>query len=347
MVRRCGAVGVTLAIALSLLWPAVGAAQDAGTPGAGTVSSPVASPAAGSAIEAAVAYLEGVQGEDGGFPGFEGTSDPGVTADATIALAAAMTAGIDAVDAIDGAVSYLDANAAAYVATGPGQRAKVVLATTAVGLDPSSMGGEDQVAALLAAIPIDGLVGSGVYDTALVTLALAGAGENEAATGLAGRFGAFVTPDGSWAFDGSTEAGMGDTNTTSLVVQALVAGGVTAGPEIDAALAYLGRAQAGDGGFAYQPVDPLVADANSTALVIQALAATGVDMGAGSPAAATAALEAFQNPSGGFRYTAEMPEDNLFATVQAIPALVGLALPLVTDLAVGTPVASPAAMVAD
>ncbi|MBA2754053.1 MAG: terpene cyclase/mutase family protein [Chloroflexia bacterium] len=345
--RRGGVAGLALVMAVSLLWPAAGRAQDAGTPGAATVSSPEASPASGSGLEAAVAYLEAVQGDDGGFPGFEGTSDPGVTADATIALAAAMTAGVDAVDAIDRAVAYLDANAAAYVATGPGQRAKAVLAIVAVGLDPSLLGGEDQVEALLAAIPADGFAGSGIYDTALVTLALTGAGEGEAAADLAGRFGAFVTPDGSWAFDGSTDAGMGDTNTTALVVQALVATGVTTGPEIDGALAYLGQAQAADGGFAYQPADPLVPDANSTALVVQALAATGADMGSEAPAAAMAALAAFQNSSGAFRYTAETPEDNLFATVQAIPALAGLALPIVTGTSSGTPVASPAAMAAD
>src|SRR3712207_7726676 len=36
-------------------------------------------------------------------------------------------------------------------------------------------------------------------------------------------------------------------------------------------------------------------------------------------------LTSFQNPSGAFRYMAEPPDDNLYATLQAIPALAGLA----------------------
>jgi hypothetical protein len=55
---------------------------------------------------------------------------------------------------------------------------------------------------------------------------------------------------------------------------------------------------------------------------------------------AAGALATFQNPSGAFRYTDDAPDDNLFATVQAIPALVGLPLPIVPPGGTGTPPAA-------
>lgn len=317
------------------------AAQSA-TPGAGAAASPVAA----EGLEGAVSYLQGQQAEDGGFPGFEGTSDPGITADAVIALAAAREAGIDVGKSIDDALAYLEGTGVAYAETGAGQHAKLILALVAAGADPASFAGEDLVQPLFGTEPESGIVGSGMFDHALVTLAAAAVGSDQAAT-LAEQFASYQIADGSWAFDASTELGAGDTNTTSLVIQALVAAGMGDAPAIEQALSYLGMAQAPGGGFAYQPAEPLVPDANSTALAIQALIATGADSSASeSTANAMAALLDFQNPSGGFQYTAESPDDNLFATVQAIPALAGRAAPVVAADRGATPVASPLARAA-
>jgi hypothetical protein len=175
---------------------------------------------------------------------------------------------------------------------------------------------------------VAGIHGDDLYDHALVLIALVSAGEpvsDAALEPLRETQGA----DGGWAFDGSTEPGAADSNTTALVIQALAASGRAPDPMVEAALGFLHTLQAPDGsGFAYGPADPLVADANSTALVTQALIATGEDPSSpdwGSPALA---LAAFQLPSGGFRYMAADEEANLLATVQAIPALAGLPLPV-------------------
>jgi prenyltransferase beta subunit len=286
--------------------------------------------------------LQSRQANDGGFPGFEGTSDLGVTADAVVALAAAQAAGVDTGSTIADALAYLETEGFSYAATGPGQRAKLILAVVAAGGDPASFAGQDLIEPLFATEPETGIYGSGLFDHALVTLAAAAIGSDRT-TVLAEPFASYQTPDGSWAFDTSTAAGAGDTNTTALVVQALVAAGMADSPAIEPELAYLGMAQAPSGGFAYQPADPLVPDANSTALAVQTLIATGADLSSESVSAAIDALAAFQNPSGGFRYTDDVPEDNLLATVQAIPALAGCALPVVTGGGNATPVASPLA----
>ena len=82
------------------------------------------------------------------------------------------------------------------------------------------------------------------------------------------------------------------------------------------------------GGFAYGPGDPLVADANSTALVIQALIAAFEDPSSPEWGNAALALSQFQTDSGGFRYLLTDEEPNLLATVQAIPAMAGMPLPV-------------------
>ena len=97
---------------------------------------------------------------------------------------------------------------------------------------------------------------------------------------------------------------------------------------INRALAFLSTLLVPDGGFAYGPADPLVADANSTALVLQALIAAGEDPASPKWGNAPLVLGLFQTPSGGLRYMAADEEPNLLATVQAIPAMEGLPLPV-------------------
>ena len=54
------------------------------------------------------------------------------------------------------------------------------------------------------------------------------------------------------------------------------------------------------------------------------------------------ALAGMQNESGAFYYMASTPDDNAYATVQAIPALVGVPFPLPVAMPVpATPEATP------
>jgi hypothetical protein len=103
---------------------------------------------------------------------------------------------------------------------------------------------------------------------------------------------------------------------------------------ISRALDYLHSAAVDGAGYAYQPGGP--ADSNSTALVAQAMIAAGaVDEGAG----AIDALIAFQNDDGSYSWMLEPRDENIFSTVQAIPALADLVSPLSA-----TPQASPVAL---
>ena len=108
-----------------------------------------------------------------------------------------------------------------------------------------------------------------------------------------------------------------------------------------AAIAYLAGSANDDGGYPYQP--GAESDANSTSLVMQAfIAAADPDLADAQDAALTALL-GMQNESGAFFYMASTPDDNQFATVQAIPAVVGVAFPLPVMMPVlATPEATPA-----
>jgi hypothetical protein len=304
-------------------------AQEA-TPGALSESTAM------SPVEAASTWLREQQDTSGGFLGFSGEPDPGATTDAVTALYAAQQSDPAAAAALDAALAYLerDENGASYAETGPGQAAKLALAAVSGGRDPRDFAGMDLVAAMTTplATPVPdglgGIYGDDLYDHALVLIALTAAGEAIPDAALE-PVRAAQGEDGGWAFDGSTAAGAADSNTTALVIQALVASGHGDDPMVDRAVGFLFTLLTPDGGFAYGPADPLVADANSTALVLQALIAAGEDPASREWGNAPLALARFQTPSGGLRYMATDEEPNLLATVQAIPAMEGLSLPLV------------------
>ena len=336
--RAATAIALALALFVGLVAPA--AAQDAtpvGTPASATPASGTPTTLGSGVlglgdadITATVNAMLAVQADDGGFVGFSGESDPGVTTDAVIALAAAEAAGVDTGEAIDGALGYLEDAGSEYAAVGAGQGAKLVLAVAAAGEDPGSFGGEDIWAPIEASDDDTDLVVTGSFSLALVVLA---------ATAVdSGRTAEFTDllvgdqlEDGSWASFTDAVPGDGDTNTTALAIQALVAAGDVEDPAIASGLSYLMTVRAADGGYAYQPTadgSAIVPDANSTALVLQALIATMAPEDEAAFQQDADALAGFQNGSGQFRYTDDMPDDNLFATVQALPAIVGLALPI-------------------
>ena len=321
-------LAIVFATSVAMLAESGSQAQES-TPGAPAANSAI------SPVEAASKWLRGQQDASGAFLGMPGEPDPGTTTDAVIALYAAQRRDPAASASLDAAMAYLEReeNGAVYAQTGPGQAAKLALAVVTGGRDPRDFAGLDLVAAMTAplATPVPegmtGIYGDDLYDHALVLIALTAAGEEIPAAAFEPLRDA-QGQDGGWAFDGSTAPGAADSNTTALVIQALVAAGHGDDPMVDRALAFLSTLLAPDGGFAYGPADPLVADANSTALVLQALIAAGEDPATTEWGDAPLALALLQTESGGVRYTmAEEP--NLLATVQAIPALEGLPLPLV------------------
>jgi hypothetical protein len=275
------------------------------------------------ALEHALQWLPKQQQADGGFStGFTPESDPGATAEAVIAAA---SGGVDpATWEMDGhsPLDYLQDAIAAKALSGPGQTGKVSLAVAAAGLDPHDFGGADLLAQIAVGFdPATGFFGTGPFDSALSILALTNGGEALPDGALSGLLSARLE-DGSFAFNGDTTPGAGDSNTTALAVLALVAAGET--QQLKPSLNYFRAVQNDDGGWTYQKPSSFgeATDANSTALVMLALDAAGEDLKAwGDP---MQALTALQLTSGGFAYNAATPGENLLATVEAIPALAGI-----------------------
>jgi len=185
------------------------------------------------------------------------------------------------------------------------------------------LGGVDLVARLNA-LHKSGGYGGTLYEDTLVVLALINAGQSVPEDVIA-RLIAAQTQDGAWAFTGDTAAGAGDTNTTALVVQALIAAGQR--DVVGRALDYFRRTQNAGAGWPYQSPSAFgtETDANSTANVLQALVAAGEPLsdwsqaGQSDPLGALIHLQDAQ--TGAFNYQASAPGANLLATAQAIPAL--------------------------
>lgn len=332
--RPLGAVLLTVLVVLLI----VGSIAVGQPPAMAQPASPVpADPGPDPGLVLAVEYILGQQAEAGGFAGPGGELDPGITADAIIALRAAGQQGVDTDAAIERAIAYLETDGAAYAEMGAGQAAKLAMALIAGGTDPRTFGDGDFIARLTATpatpvatpMAVTGLYGESVYNHALVMLASSAAAES-VPDGAIEALRATQIEDGSWAFAGTTEPGTGDSNTTALVIQALVATGNGDDPMIDAALAYLRSVQNEFGQVLFQAGQAEMADANSTALTLQALIAAGQDPTSPEWGNIARGLTVFQNISGAFRHSDATPQDNLLATLQAVPALAGYALPVST-----------------
>lgn len=313
-------------------------------------ATPLAAGGSGADVQAATEWLISQQDESGGFPGFNGEPEVGITVDAVIALVSAQLNGIDVGASIDDAVAFLDSGdgALVYAQTGAGQAAKLVMGVVAVGGDPHSIAGVDPLV-LVENDPSEdtALYGAGVYDHALALLALGATGSEVPERALA-ALNETQAPEGGWAFDGTTIEGAADSNTTALVIMSLVATGNGDSPLISEGLGYLQTTLVGASGATFQATSGAMADANSTALALQAALAVGDDPADEGWGDLPAALATFQNESGAFYYNEADTADNLFATVQAIPAAAGYALPVVPAAeSEATPAATPVALVGD
>jgi len=312
-----------LMMALAVVLPA--SAQDA-TPSA----SPVAAGEGG--LDAATSWLMDQQLENGAFAGYSGDEDAGTTVDAILALVAAGNAGIDTADAVDNAIAWLGSGdvALVYEQTGVGQAAKLVLALVAAGENPADIAGSNPISIVETGQDAEtGIYGESLYNHTYALLALAATGNDIPASAL-DILTSTQAENGGWAFDGATDPAMADSNTTAMVVQALVASGHADHETMAPALDFL-ASTVSETGAAYAP--GAEADANSTALVLQAMIATG-----GETSGLESALASFQLASGAYFYQAADTSENLFSTVQAIPAVAGAALPVMSSTD-ATPVA--------
>jgi hypothetical protein len=287
---------------------------------------------------AALDYLKTQQNADGGFgSGFSPDSAVGSTADAVLAITA-VEGDLAAFDQGGNTpLTYLAANVASVPAAG--DLAKLIMAAIAAGENPRTFGGVDAVARLESMAGDSGRIGTEAdifVGHTLAVLALASA-QRPIPAAAVDAITAAQQENGAWAWDGTAET-PADTNSTAFAVQALIAAGQSAGSgPVSSTLAYFQELQNEDGGWPYQnPSDfGTATDANSTAVILQALIAAGQDPagpawtkdGGATP---PSALEALQNESGAFAWQAAMPDDNLLATVQALPALAGKPFPLAT-----------------
>ena len=279
--------------------------------------------------EKATAWTKTQQQADGSFNGF----GLGSTADAMYALAAANVKVDDVATGGKNPQAFIEANIG-DIAKSPGLAAKYVIAELLTGHSPRNVAGVNLVDVVIKSYNAEtGVYGADVTTHALATLALVAAGEPSPAKAI-DALGKYQLDDGSWSFTGDRTPKGGDTNTTSLAIQAFVAAQMRSHPAVDKGISYLQSQQNADGGFPYSKDSGFgsATDANSTALVIQAIVATD-----GSPVMGPwanvdgnplAALVKLQNPSGAFRYDAATPDDNTLATYQAIPALLLKPFPL-------------------
>jgi hypothetical protein len=303
--------------------------------------SPVAA-ATWTQTDAALAWIQASQEEDGGFSnGFSAGSDFGTTVEVILAVAAAgqdvslwqSSAGLSPLDYVATQITGGEFESA-------GSLSKALLVTVATGQNPRDFGGKDLISALISQQDgATGMFGDTLFQHAYAVLALHNAGQSipqDAVTALISQF----TDDGAWALFGGKTPGTADTNTTAVIMQALVAAG-----EWDAAagaLPYLHRMQNDDGGFPYQkPSDwGTDTDANSTAVVLQALTTLGESMGnwASSGTDPLGALLALWDPgSGAYYWQAAVPYANMLATAQAVQAAEGMSLVNVVTVSAANP----------
>jgi hypothetical protein len=304
---------------------------------------------------AAVAWLAKLQLPDGGFPGPSGESEPETTIDAVMA-AYSLGIRMSPSDVLTNARTYLLAHGPAYAARGAGQAAQLVLAAIAMEEDPRAFGGVDatsndeslecenlnrvggvDLVALMttpSAMPLTnifGIYGSDLRDHALVLIAH-GAMYDPVSESALEPLSATQTDNGGWAVEGAADPALADAQTTALILQALAATDLWEIPLVprmnDRGLGFLQALRIPDSGVAFAQTEPLTADAVSTAMALQALIAAGEDLEAPEWSDVPVALARFWSPSGGFRLNMAEPDPNIHASLQAIPAMEGQALPV-------------------
>jgi hypothetical protein len=280
-----------------------------------------------SAATNASAWLHAQQAADGTIAGNPSRTEEtvwGLTAN-NMTIADFSTSGKTPIDSLRAHIADEEKSA--------GNIGSLVMAVSAAGLEATSFAGHNLLQDLQCTYsPQTGGYNTQLFNDALAVLALpAGATPAKAKDFLASQ----QQADGGWEF----QAGFGsDTNTTALVLMALVSADGLSGTARDKALAYFKLHQKSSGGFEYSTpfAPPGDSDPNSDAAVIEALLATGQDPTAeawsvGQKNAVTDLLT-FQFSNGGFGFA--RPDSSAtaaadpFSTTQALPALSSKYLPV-------------------
>ena len=246
-------------------------------------------------------------------------------------------------------LDFLAAHVSAATADA-GKASKLIVALVASGRDPRAFAGHDLLTTLDATYdPATGRYGGGAtFTQSLAILALVGAAVPAfpVPTAATDALRAAQDSDGSWNYLGTKDASAGgDTNSTAIAIQALVASGsAPTAPALSSALAYLHLQQQPDAGFPYQAGVGTTSDPDSDALVIEALRSVGQDPSSSSwtkgPATPWSNLLGFQDTaSGGFRYPGNLAPD-AFTTSQVPQGLLAQPLPFGDTFAMGRNLAS-------
>jgi LPXTG-motif cell wall-anchored protein len=308
------------------------------------------------------AWLAGKVNASGFIPQAANPANPDLSdsAQAVTALAAAGV-GKTTISALVGYLgTHIDALVVSNAVDSPGALANLILAVKAAGGDPTSFGPvqSNLVTRLVATQQASGLFGAadpsfgdGAFRQGLSLLALSAAGVANPAgvTWLEGQ----QCADGSWtsfradtsvacpAVDPVSFSGP-DTNSTALAVLGLHAQGATT--PVTAGVAALDAVRNAGGGWGFLARSDQATDADSTGDVLQALrTVNGV-----ADAPGIAALQALQvgcsgaaADRGGIAFQPGLTPDAL-STVQAVPALAEVALPITAaTIADGVPVVCP------
>ena len=334
--RRIVAVGSFTALLLLPLVLLMGRAQAGYAAAPADINAPAITTTEISAAQKALAFLTAKQNANGSITFFTSPTSTAAIGDVAEALFAARALGVNPASIVTTTgKSLLDPlytlTATTYISGKVDRMGKLALGLAAANLDPRNFNGLDLVVSMTHYYsPTTGAFSTSNWDQSLAMLGWKAAGERIPLTAtnlLASRIISTAGP-GNGGFEFSPGFGA-DTNSTGLVLQALVAGGqAITSTEVLSALAYLKAAQHTDGGWDYDGSGS-ASDANSTAYVLQGLLAVGQD-----PFTSTwqisntnpiSFLLSQQQPDGGFIYLA--PPSNGFATVQTIPALAGRGFP--------------------
>lgn len=275
-----------------------------------------------SAVDRALAWMLTQIADDGSFP--SGWDTTGMTIDA---LFAGLAAGQDVAQWTSASgdsspLDYLASQVTAYCINA-GKAGKLLAVVTAAGLDPRSFAGDDLVARVLAYnTHNDGVMDALAPNQAWAIMGLAAARE-PLPDGAVGALLALQQADGGW------DSGYGeDPDTTSLALQALIAGGVASdAAAITNGLAYLKAAQVATGGFTGWGSDVSL---NTTAFCLQAIIAAGQNpLAAAWLAGGRSAFDDLvgaQLAEGAFPGWDGAPD--VMTTAQAVPAILGKPFPL-------------------
>ncbi|MDY7075771.1 MAG: prenyltransferase/squalene oxidase repeat-containing protein [Chloroflexota bacterium] len=280
----------------------------------------------------ALTWMNEQQNADGSWSTF-GFPDAGATCDAVLAYAAASfdPDSVIAAGSLTSAMDYLSSAAPSYVNTSSDAAGKLAVAVEAAGGDAHDFGGVDIVDVLNNTWYSPTLSAFGVptntWHQAFAILGLAAAGETIPVSATQTLVG-LQQSDGGWKYDFGPWSFASDADSTGLAMQALIAAGVLPSDiSVVSATGFLANQQDAWGGWS---------NANSTAYAMQGLLAAGENLVADwaseyghSP---YDALAAYQKSDGPFVWMWDSPwgppNDDFFATRQAVPALMGQYYPL-------------------